>query len=116
MSTQITSTADASVTKCVTFAGSPLVKWYAYVRSGSIYLRREEAGVIGPETLVLNGNVEDFDFIVDPADANQAWIYYLCDGELQRFGVNSSPIGEAPTQQDCILSGFTGAWLEPMVL
>jgi hypothetical protein len=108
----ITFTDDTDIPKTITFGGSPLVRWYLYLRNPSrnLYIQREDNGVLGPETLILlpispplpdsplNG-IEDVDIVVDPSDATKAHIYFTSDGTLWRFTVTSTPIGEQPTQQ-----------------
>lgn len=108
----ITFTDDTDIPKTITFGGSPLVRWYLYLRNPSrnLYVQREDNGVLGPETLILlpispplpdsplNG-IEDVDIVVDPNDATKAHIYFTSDGTLWRFTVTSTPIGEQPTQQ-----------------
>jgi len=111
--TQITFTNDALKPKVITFGGSPLVKWYAYIlegQNGRLYLRRSVDGILGSEILVMEANpptapktesigITWFAFHVDPTDATKAYIYFIADGTLWRSEVTSSPIGEEPTTQ-----------------
>lgn len=113
MSTQITFTDDALVPKCITFGGTVnVVRWYAYIKSGSlynIYLQRWVDGVFDAEVLAVEANppafgadqpgLEYFNFIADPSDNTKAYLYFLSDGTLFRIQVTSSPIGELPTTQ-----------------
>lgn len=104
--TKITTTGDIGKVRAITFGGTPLVKWYAYIRDadGDLYLQRESGGVRGSEAKVLTCGeaIVDFDFAVDPVDPNQAWVYFIINGQARRFGVNSLPIGELPTVVTCV--------------
>lgn len=108
--TQLTSSDDASVPRVITFGGSPLVKWYAYVRAGDVYLRREEDGVIASESMIIqalgSAKVADVDFVIDPSDNTVAWIYFIDTlGNVYNMSVTSSPIGEMPSLQTFNESG-----------
>ena len=109
---QITFTDDAIAPKVITFGDSPLVKWFAYIRSSAdnnIYLRRSVDGVVDPEVLTVSANppafgatqsgVDYFNFIQDPADSTKAHLYFLSDGTLFRITVTSTPVGEQPSAQ-----------------
>lgn len=111
MSTRITFSGDAIEPKVITFGGTPLVRWYAYLRtslSNRLCLQRSVDGVLEPEIVVVESNppalnkaesegITWFDFHADPVDVTKAYLYFIADGTLWRNEIVSTPIGEAPT-------------------
>jgi hypothetical protein len=108
----ITFTDDTNRPKTITFGGSPLVRWYLYLRDPSrdLYMRREDNGVLAAEVFIVEPidpslpdaplqGIEDMDIVVDPNDATKARIYWTSDGTVWCVVVTSSPIGEQPTKQ-----------------
>jgi hypothetical protein len=108
----ITFTDDTDRPKTITFGGSPLVRWYLYLRNPSrdLYMRREDNGVLAAEVFIVEpidpplpdsplAGIEDMDVVVDPNDATKARIYWTSDGTVWCVVVTSSPIGEQPTKQ-----------------